>query len=222
MEDIKLQVENRVGKGRHARNLLAKKGKIPGVIYGKEMGSMSVAVDALELEKIVNNFGTGRLVNLKFKDAEGESLQVMVKDLQQHPIRREVTHVDFQKINLHDKVKTTTRIRLVGEAEGVKKGGTVQQQLWNVEIECLPTAIPDNITVDVSALDLGESLYVSDLPATGGVEIATDPETLIATVVLPRAAEPEAVAEEGESAEADETEKAAADEGDKENNNKGA
>lgn len=203
MGDIKLEVENRSGRGRHTRNQLAKNGKIPGVVYGKEMGSMAVAVDSGEIQKIVRNFGTSKLIDLDVKGNNDEKIKVMVKDLQYDPLRRDVTHVDFQKINMEDEIKTSVRVKLLGDPVGVQEGGVLQQQLRTVEIECLPGDIPESITADISSLRLGSSLQVTDLNLPQGVRIAIDPDTVVASVTVPRVAAEEVEPEEAKEYDAE-------------------
>ncbi|MEG6617170.1 50S ribosomal protein L25 [Peptococcaceae bacterium 1198_IL3148] len=206
MTEINLEVDNRPEKGKHARNILAKEGKIPGVVYGKELGNMSIAVDLSDIKKIVRDFGTSKIIDLRVKGSKGGDNQtVMVKDIQYDPVRRELIHVDFQKIDMAHKVKTNVRVKLVGKPVGANRGGALQQQMRTVEVECLPAAIPESITVDVSALELGESLHVFDLSLPEGVKVTSDPDALLAVVAIPRASvtEPEVTPAEVKEATVD-------------------
>lgn len=189
MVDINLEAENRHERGKHARNVLARKGRIPAVVYGKETGNMSIAVDSKEIQKIVRNFGTGKIIDLKLKDADSSGMKVLLKDIQYDPVRRELAHVDFQSIKMNEKIKTSIPIKFVGQPVGVQQGGTLQKQLRSLEIECLPTAIPDQIIVDVSSLNIGESIYVDDLTLPEGVKAVNDPAAVIAAVALVRSVE---------------------------------
>lgn len=195
MADIDLYAEKRTKEGRHTRNQLAKEGRIPGVMYGREVGSMALAVDAAELKKILKNFGTSSLINLKFKDEKkNNNYKVMVRDLQHDPVRNEIMHVDFQKISMADKIKTSAKIKLTGKPD-LPSGMTVQQQR-TVEIECLPSKIPGEITVDISDINEGEVLHVGDLQPPEGVKITTDPGTVIASAAYLKTIEPEETPEE--------------------------
>ncbi|MBM7855211.1 large subunit ribosomal protein L25 [Desulfohalotomaculum tongense] len=199
MADINLEVEERSKGGRHTRNQLARRGQIPGVVYGREIGSMSLAVDAGEIKKIIKNFGTSKLIDLRIKGDDKNTHRVMIRDLQHDPLRNEITHVDFQKVSMADKIKTTAKIKLVGKPD-LPGGVTVQHQLWTVDIECLPAAIPESITVDISSLKEGEAVHVADLDLPEGVKVTTDPGAVVALAAYTRPAEPETVSKEAEEA----------------------
>jgi large subunit ribosomal protein L25 len=205
MAKVNLEVDNRSDKGKHVRNVLAKEGKIPGVVYGKELGNMSVSVDIGEIKKIVKEFGTSKIIDLRVKGNDAGNQKVMLKDLQYDPVRQELIHVDFQKVDMTHKIKTNVRIKLLGKPAGVNQGGVLQQQITTIEVECLPSAIPESITVDVSALELGESVYISDLVLPEGVDTTSDPGALVAVMAIPRASvtEPEVEPEDVKEAHAD-------------------
>ncbi len=191
MVDIKLEASSRSERGRHARNLLAQQGRIPGVVYGKEMGSMSIAVDLKDIQRIVKNFGTGKIIDLRLKDGKGDGMKVLLKDVQYDPVRKELTHVDLQSVKMTEKIKTNVKIKFVGKPIGAQQGGVLQRQLDALEIECLPADIPDQIVVDVSDLNVGQSIHVKDLSLPKGVKTTTDPEAVVASVTMMRTAEAE-------------------------------
>ena len=197
--DVNLTAEIRQRKGRRSRNLLVSGGKIPAVVYGKGIDSMAVAVDAREVTKILQKFGTSQLLDLKVNDNQ---YKVMIKDLQHHPLSQQLMHMDFLKVDLNVQIKTNVPIRLVGEPQGIKEGGTLQQQLREVEVECLPNNMPEAIEVDISHLAVGEGIHVSDLPALTGVEIISTPDTVIASLVVAQSAPAEDEEEETEVVEA--------------------
>ncbi|MTI82114.1 MAG: 50S ribosomal protein L25 [Firmicutes bacterium] len=197
MADINLEVEKRSKGGRATRNKLHKEGRIPGVMYGKEVDSMSLSVDAVDMEKILKKFGSSKIINLNLKgEAEGGH-KVMVRDVQNDPIRGEISHVDFQKVSMKDKVKTTARIVLEGEPE-LTGDITVQQQLRLVDIECLPSEIPEDIKVDISNLGEGDVIHVTDLRLPDGVKVTSDPTTVVASATYLNTNEPETTPEEVE------------------------
>lgn len=180
-----LQAERRQFKGRKSRNLLAGQGKIPAVVYGKGIDSIPVAVDQRAAAKFLQKYGTSQLLDLKL---DNDQYKVMIKDLQHHPLNQQLIHMDFLKVDLNEEIRITVPIRLVGEPKGIKEGGTMQHQLREVEVECLPTDVPEAVEVDVSHLEVGEAVYVRDLTAIEGVEIISEPDTLIASLVLAKAA----------------------------------
>lgn len=183
--NVNLKAEVRQNKGRRSRNLLANQGKVPAVVYGKGIDSISLAVDAKEVTKILQSFGTSPVVDLKINN---EQYKVMFKELQHHPLSQQLMHIDFLKVDLNVLIKANVPIRLVGEPQGIKEGGTLQQQLREVEVECLPTDIPEAIEVDVSQLAVGEGIHIADLKDLKGVEIVSAPEIVIASVVQAQAA----------------------------------
>lgn len=177
---VNLKAEIRQRKGKRSRNLLASQGKIPAVLYGKGIDSMSVAVDSKEVAKILRDFGTSQVLDLM---VDNEQYKVMIKDMQQHPLSQQVMHMDFLKVDLNVLITTFVPIRLEGEPKGVKEGGTLQQQLREIEVECLPTDIPEVIEVDISHLEVGDSIHIGDLIKLKDVEFLTTPDTLIASLV---------------------------------------
>jgi len=143
------------------------------------------------------------LVELGFPD--GNRRQVLLKDLQIHPVRGDVIHADFHQVNLKEAITTPVPVVLTGEETRGNDGGVVTFLRREVQVTCLPTDIPDSLTADVSSLKIGDSLQAKDLPLPEGVSLADDPEEVIVTVLAPRRAEPaEAETEAGEAGGAEE------------------
>jgi len=187
-----LDVTVREGRGRSYRNRLRGEGKIPAVVYGRAVGSLPVEVEARAVQRLIERHGAGGLVELSLKaGGRAKKYHAIIKDIQYHPIKRHLQHVDFQQISLKEEVTTHVPLRLVGEAQGAKKGGLVEQHLRQIEISCLPTRIPEAVDVDISGLDLGESLYVRDLEIPAGVRLLTDEETSVVSITVPRRVAPE-------------------------------
>jgi large subunit ribosomal protein L25 len=193
--------------GSRVTRRLRKSGQVPGVVYGASDGScVSFAVDARELRRVL--VGAGALIDLK---VGGDTRPVILKDMQQHPVRGDIMHVDFVQVRLDEKIQTTVPLHAEGgeEAPGVKEGGVLEVPTHTLNIEALPTAIPDAITVDVSGLAMQETMHLSALTPPEGVTFLDDPEeTIIATIVIPseEPAEPELEEETevvGEEAEAE-------------------
>ncbi|MDI6710708.1 MAG: 50S ribosomal protein L25/general stress protein Ctc [Thermoanaerobacterales bacterium] len=199
-----LDVVVREGRGRSCRNRLRAEGKIPAVVYGRAVGSLPVEVETRAVERLIDRHGAGGLVELGLKGGgRVKKYHAIIKDIQYHPIKRHLQHVDFQQISLKEDVTTHVPLRLVGEAPGAKKGGVVEQHLRQVEVSCLPTRIPEAIDVDISGLDLGESLHVKDVNVPEGVRLLTDEEISVVSISAPRreALEPEAAEAEEKAAE---------------------
>lgn len=185
--EANLRAQVRAGRGKGYRHQLAAAEKIPAVVYGKAIGNIPVEVNVREVEEILTSeTGRNTLINLEIngQGQERES-KVLIKEVQYDPIRHELIHVDFQQISLTECITTTVPVELTGEPAGVVQGGILQQQLRELEISCLPAEIPEAITVDISGLGLGESLYVRDLPVPAGVKVLSDAEGVVATVVAP-------------------------------------
>lgn len=178
--NVNLQVETRHRKGKRSRNILAGQGKTPAVLYGRGIDSRPVAVDTKEIGQILKKFGTSQVLDLHLDD---ELYKVMIKDLQIDPISQQLVHVDFLNVDLTKVITTFVPVRLVGEPAGTKDGGIVQQQLREVEVECLPTDIPEAIEVDISHLEVGDGVHISDLAEDEKVEFLTTSDTVIASLV---------------------------------------
>jgi large subunit ribosomal protein L25 len=184
--------------GSRVSRRLRKTGKVPGVVYGASDGTaISFAADARELRRVL--VGSGALIDLK---VGSDTRPVILKDMQLHPVRGDLVHVDFVQVRLDEKIQTTVPLHAEGgeEAPGVKEGGVLELPTHTLNIEALPTAIPDAITVDVSALGMQETMHLSALTPPEGVVFLDDPEeTIIATIVIPseEPAEPELEEETG-------------------------
>ena len=184
-----IDVEKREEFGSRTSRRLRKSGRIPGVVYGgSDGGCINFSADARELRRVL--VGAGALIDLK---VAGETKPVIVKDTQQHPVRGELLHIDFLEVRLDEKIQTTVPLHAEGgeEAPGVKEGGVLELPTHVLNIEALPTEIPEAITVDVSGLGMTETMHLSALTPPSGVTFLDDPEeTIIATIVIP-AEEPE-------------------------------
>ena len=193
-----------VGKGA-ARKLRAAR-KVPGVIYGHHREATSLTIDARELDKLLDSIAVGSTVIEVHVD--GTSARTLIREVQRHPYKREVLHIDFQGLVAGEMVTVEVPIVLVGVPEGVRnEGGTLDQVMRTLTIEVDPSNIPNHIDADVSALGLNDSIHVSDLPIPAGVTVMDDLETTVCVVVPPRVeVEPAPVAEGIEPAPAAEPE----------------
>jgi large subunit ribosomal protein L25 len=188
-------------------------GKVPAVVYGKGSDPRHVAVDHHDLSVAFHSAaGLNVLINLEIDGEEG--VPTLVKDIDRHPFRNQIRHVDFIRVSLTEKVRAEVSLHFVGTPIGVREGGILSPIRNAIEIEALPAEIPPAIEVDVSLLAVNDDLRVSDLAPIEGVTIMEDPDEMIVTVAVPAAEveEPvEAVVEEGEEGEAP-TEEESADE----------
>lgn len=217
-DELTLIAETGRPKGTRAAKRLRSEGKVPAVVYGLGKGTVDVAVDFRELRHaLTTEAGMNALINLQI---DGDTQLSIVKDLQRDPVRRAVLHVDFIRIDPTAEIEVEVPIVLQGEAEAVEReSGTVAQVLFNLTIIAKPDAIPPELPIDISHLEIGTSVRVSDLVLPGGVRTEVDPDEAIAVGEITRAEpEPEVEGEEleeGEEVEGEEGEgaEAAADEG---------
>lgn len=188
-QKAELKVGLRDGRGKGAARKLRAAGRIPGNIYGHGVESIPVEADAREFEALTNRIAIDTtLVDLQLGD---ETRSVLIREVQKHPYRAQVLHVDFFAIKAGEKIRVSIPVHVTGTAIGVRNaGGVLQQNLHEVEIEVLPSEIPDHFEIDVSSLEIGDSLHVSDLD-TGGFETAEAPERTIVSVQPPRVLEEE-------------------------------
>ena len=210
---IQIQVRDGVGKG-VARKLRAD-GRIPGVVYGRTLRPVAVSLDPRVLRRILTRSEAG--LNTLLELEGGGALHgkpVLVRDLQRDPVKGEYLHADLLAVDLQQKIQISVPIHVSGKAKGVELGGILDHSLRELEIACLPTAIPREILVDVSPLDVGDSLHVRDLVLPEGVELRSDADLSVISVVLPAVeaapAPTEAVPVEGEAVPAAEGEAAKA------------
>lgn len=194
-ETATLAVEKRDGRGKGAARKLRAAGQIPANIYGHGIDSIAVTTNAHDFEALTSKISVDNtLVELEM---DGDTRQVLIREIQRHPYKPIVLHVDFFAIKADETIKVSVPVRITGTAAGVKnEGGVLQQALHEVEIECLPGEIPEGFEIDVSELEIGDSLHVSELD-TMGFETAEAPERTIVTVQPPRILEEETEEEEG-------------------------
>jgi large subunit ribosomal protein L25 len=210
-----LIADERPERGTRATRRLRRAGLVPGVVYGGGDGdSLSFKVDSRVLRQVLVDGSA--LIDL---EVGGKTLPVIVKDQQLHPVRDEVIHIDLLEVRLDETIQTTVGVQVVGteEAPGIKEGGVLEQVTHQLNIEALPTALPDSIVVDVSGMEIAATMHLSELSPPEGVTFLDDlEETIIATVVVPTEVEESDEIEEetelvGEEAEA--AAEAAAEEG---------
>lgn len=201
----KISCHKRDIKTRGYLNELKRNGSIPGTVYGKGIDNQAIAISLKQLTRTFQVHGSRGLFSLEIDGGSG--LMVVVREIQRHPITGQITHVDFWKVRLDEKINSTVGISIIGEEEIMKKGGILQAGAKEIEVSCLPQDIPETLVYDIAALEIGDKVTVADLQVPAGVEILSDLETMVATVLAPsKATDEEEVEEEGGAAEAGETE----------------
>ena len=196
MERHSIEAELRTETGKGAARKIRRNGLIPGVVYGRGNEPRSIKVDPLDIEKLLQS---NAIFDLTFVGEDGEESTVIIKDYQKDVIKQNLLHVDFQFISMDEKITVSVPMHLEGEAVGVRDGGVLQQLLREIEIDTLPAEIPEEVTIDISELEVGESLSVADLELPEGIDLITDSDEVIVTVVTPTE-----LAEEDEETEEEE------------------
>ena len=203
-----LAVEERSERGSRATRRLRRAGLVPGVVYGGGNGeAISFKVDARQLRHTLQ--GGSAVIDLEV--GGGKARPVIVKEEQRHPVRDQLLHIDLLEVRLDQKIHSTVAVELVGgeEAPGVKEGGVLEHVTRELNVEALPTDLPERISVDVSGMEAAATMHLSEINPPQGVAFLDDPEeTILATITVPsEVEEPEEVEEEtelvGEEAEAE-------------------
>jgi large subunit ribosomal protein L25 len=196
MATVSFNATAREGTGKGAARSIRREGLVPAVIYGHGRDPISLSLNARDLDKMLGHIqAESTVIDIT---VGGQTAKTLIREIQRHPIKRQILHVDFQALVAGEKVTVSIPITLTGIPEGVKlEGGVLDQTLRELEIEVDPSNIPDHVELDVSAMVIGDSLHVSDIKLPEGVEILDDPETSVAVVAAPRAVIEETPAAEG-------------------------
>jgi len=194
-----LRATPREGTGKGSNRKLRATGRVPGVVYGHNEATRAVSLDAHELEVLFSKISVeNTVIKLSIEGEKGE-VQALVREVQTNPVKGSVLHVDFLQLHAGEKVDVEVPVHLVGTAAGVKAGGVMDHQIHELPVRCLPAQIPESIEVDVSALELGDSIHVGDLKIPEGVEVDMDADRTVCSIVAPAVLEvaPPAEAVEG-------------------------
>ncbi len=202
MEEILLVAQKREEIGKGKVKDLRDKGFVPAVLYGEGSAAVPIKVSHRELMQLVHQHRIeNAIISLSIGDeAKGKKRSCIIKEIQHDPITEDIVHVDFNEISLTKAIKVNVPVVTKGEAVGVKQeGGSLEHILWELEVECLPTDIPKQFEVDVSALKMGDSIHVRDIAVPSTVKVLNSPEAMVLSVAAPIKEEPVAAeAVEGE------------------------
>lgn len=201
MEEIFLNAQPREEVGRGKVKDLRDQGFIPAVVYAEGKESLAVKVSHHELLQLVHQHRIeGIIISLKIKDDKKQKARsCLIKEIQYDPVHDDILHVDFNEISLTKEIKVNVPVVAKGESVGVKQeGGSLEHILWEIEVECLPTNIPKNIEVDVTALKIGDSIHIKDLALPSGVKVLNDPAAIVLSVTAPMKEEVPVAPVEGE------------------------
>lgn len=188
MKNVTLGAEKREGTGKGVARKLRQAGKIPAVVYGREMDSIHISVDGHEADLLFRSIPVDNtIIELKV-DGDKEAHQTLVRDIQTHPWKGTLVHIDFLRIQAGVMVDVNVPLNLIGTPTGVKdEGGVLEQTIHDIPISCIPSAIPESIELDVSGMGLNDVMHVSDLPVEEGVQIQLPGERTVCSVSVPRA-----------------------------------
>lgn len=178
-----LTVKERPELTKSGRKQVRKEGFVPGSVYGKTIGSVSVLVDNKEIGQLLRTNPHG-VIEMSMPD--GGKQPVMIQQVQKDPLSGELLHIDFHLIRMDEPVSSMIPVEITGEAIGVKEGGILQIRAHEVEVKCLPQHLPPTISVDVSRLGVGENLTVSEITVPSELEIISDPHEVVVTILAPQ------------------------------------
>lgn len=195
---VSLKASKREILTKSQNKILRENGQVPGIVYGKEKDPQTISVDEVELIKVIRSEGRNAVLSLDIDS--GDKVDVMFHEYQVNPLKGELIHVDFYMADMSQAIDVTVPLRLEGEP----KQGILQQPLFELQVRAKPNDIPEEITVDASGLEIGDTITVSNIPVSGDFELLEDPETTVASVLAPDNEVSEEHAEEVEAQESDE------------------
>ncbi|MDK2903264.1 MAG: large subunit ribosomal protein [Clostridiales bacterium] len=184
-ERVALAIEKRQETGSRDAARLRRSGMIPGVVYGKNIAPINVKVPVKELREIISKHGRNAVLNLNI---DGQTLAAVIKDVQHDLMGTQYEHVDFQHILMNEVIKTKVPIRIQGEGLIESKGGLVMLQLDELDVECLPDSLPEAIEIDVSDMEIGQSLKVADINVPENVRVISNPDEVVLAVMETKSA----------------------------------
>ncbi|KKE77590.1 MULTISPECIES: 50S ribosomal protein L25/general stress protein Ctc [Oceanobacillus] len=195
---VSLKASKREILTKSQNKILRENGQVPGIVYGKEKDPQTISVDEVELIKVIRSEGRNAVLSLDIDS--GDKVDVLFHEYQVNPLKGELIHVDFYMADMSQAIDVTVPLRLEGEP----KQGILQQPLFELQVRAKPNDIPEEITVDASGLEIGDTITVSNIPVSGDFELLEDPETTVASVLAPDNEVSEEHAEEVEAQESDE------------------
>jgi len=201
LELIELKTNIRTTTGNGPARRLRQKGQIPAVLYGPGTESVPLSVNISDIDRILKKGRIGQaLLNLVILNNEETSTKtVMVKELQHHPVSRDFLHIDFYEVAMDRKIMVNIPVTTIGKAKGVETGGILQIVRRELEVQCFPLDVPESIEIDITDLDVGDSIHLGDIARQSKIEFLYDENITVVTVVTPKIEEEEEVVEEAEA-----------------------
>ncbi|HZI41703.1 MAG TPA: 50S ribosomal protein L25/general stress protein Ctc [Gemmatimonadaceae bacterium] len=187
MATANLSANVRSERGTGVARKLRQSGQVPAIIYGHSRQPQSLAIDTRELERLLERVAAAStVIELSI---DGRSARTLIREIQRHPVKRSILHVDFQELVAGEKVTVSIPLVFIGSAEGVREGGILDQVMHELRIHVDPANIPNHVDVDVTPLVIGHSIHVRELSIPEGVEVLDDEDATVCTVSAPRASE---------------------------------
>ncbi len=185
-----LPAQKRDGSGKGVARKLRAAGRVPAVLYGKELEPVHLSLDARESERLFHSISVDNTIVELSVEGEKEAYQTLIREIQVHPLRQTLTHVDFLRIQAGVTVDVNVPVHLVGTPEGVKNaGGVLEQIIHDLPVRCIPSKIPQSIDIDVSHLDINESLHIYDIEFEEGIEVTIEQKRTVCAVAVPKIVE---------------------------------
>jgi large subunit ribosomal protein L25 len=188
MDTVEITIHTRSDTGKGAARKLRRAGRVPGILYGPKRTAALVAVDALQVERRLAHLEGSHLIRLVSAEPAGSEpgeRMVLVREMQRHPVTGAVLHADFYEVDLTERLAVSVPLHFLGKAAGVVAGGILQPILREIEVECLPTEIPEFIEVDVSALGIHDAVHLAELRLPEGVQPTGEATQTLVTVLPP-------------------------------------
>ena len=185
MEQIVINAVKREPAKKSSRKL-ARQNKIAGIIYGEKKEPFAIAIDYKEFQRAINKGGETAIYKI---NVEGKEIPSLLRDIQRDPVTYNVIHADFLRISMDKEITTEVPIEIKGKAKGVEMGGILEVRMHELEIECLPANIPKSIEIDVSNLEIGDTVHVGDVVPPEGVKIISEPQRTIVVISPPTVSE---------------------------------
>lgn len=192
---VSLEVSKREVRPRSLRNKLRHEGKIPAVVNGYQIESTAISLDSAEIEKVLRQHGLNTVLTMSI---DGKKVNTLIHNYTTDTFTSKLTHIEFLSVNMNEVTEVEAEVILVGEAAGVRAGGVLTQTLYSVTVAATPDKLPENVEVDVTDLEIGQSLSVADLKVDGDYEIVTDAEEQVVTIAEAQVEEEETTEEASE------------------------
>ena len=193
MEKIEFTAEIREGKGKKITRKLRQNDYIPAILYGYGIEPLLLKLKRKGTERIIRHLESHNVMGdlLIEKNGKKEKVKVVLKEVQVDPVKERILHLDFYQVRMDKPITLTIPLHFTGEAPGIEKGGILDEEMREITIECLPKDVPDFIKVDISSLDIGETLLVKDIKTDEKIKILEDEDKVVVSILAPRAVEVE-------------------------------